>query len=113
MTYHFNDFRPEPNEKSLGPNSKFLTNRIALFCFQIGLGASCKPGPHSHIGGKKQKRNTEKVPKVLEFVVNIIGTATWRSVYSSNSSSSDNSSALSGQNRPKVLAERDVEGFRV
>jgi hypothetical protein len=33
-----------PHIKSLGPNFKFLTKMIALFCFQIGPGPSCKPG---------------------------------------------------------------------
>ncbi len=56
MTCYFNDFRPEPHVKSLGPNSKFLTNRIALFRFQIGPRPSCKPGPHSHIGGKRSPK---------------------------------------------------------
>jgi hypothetical protein len=74
MTCHFNDFKPEPHVKSFGPNSKFLTNRIALFRFQIGPGPSCKHGPHSHIRGKRS-------PNV--------------------------------RMRGKVLAERDVEGFRV
>ncbi len=54
----------KPHVKSLGPNSKFLTNRIALFRFQLA---------------------TQLV----------------------------NSSASREQNRPKVLAERDAEGFRV
>jgi hypothetical protein len=32
---------PKPHVKSLGPNFKFLTNRIVLFWFQIG-----PQGPH-------------------------------------------------------------------
>ncbi len=61
---------------------------------------------------------------MLEFVIKIIGTATWRAVYSRYSGNSKTgkqttaatkgaTSALREQNRPKVLAERDVEGFRV
>jgi len=36
MTCHSNDLDPKPHVKPLGPNFKFLTNRIALFHFQIG-----------------------------------------------------------------------------
>ncbi len=38
MTCHFNALDPNPHVKSLGPNFKFFTDRIALFHFQIGLG---------------------------------------------------------------------------
>ncbi len=46
MICHFNDFRnPNPHVKSLGPNFKFLTNRIGLLVyslFKLDLGPRVK-----------------------------------------------------------------------
>jgi hypothetical protein len=36
ITCHFNDFRdPNPHVKLLGPNFKFLTNRIGLLVYSV------------------------------------------------------------------------------